>query len=585
MCFIFIQGDKSNSTICLNRYSKVRIGELMNQSVLLNVTYKIKTGCMNEFINCICQEQIQELSAAENGNIEYTYTHEFKNDIVTLREIWKDKEAWRNHVQSAHFRKLQEIKNKYVEDTSIEERTIYIVDKCDMPVNGVVTVPGSKSMTNRALLLAALSKGKSHLKGVLFSDDSRHFLECLICLGFEICINEENKTVDIQGCGGLIPKKNGIINVGSAGTAARFLTAMLALSDGIYTINCSGQMKKRPMAELFRVLSGMGAAFEYLEQEGYLPVRVTGMGYRHSNKWKETSNISDYAVDNRVSLLGKEINMDISKSTQYLSALLMMAPVIRGGLKIHITSEKKDGSYIRITRRMLEQFGVKSEFDGTAYYVEGNQNISIGDYYVEPDVSAACYFYGIAAITGGSIIVQNVNFSSMQGDMKFITLLEKMGCTVEETQKGICVTGPAGGRYQGIDVDMNDFSDQALTLAALAAFAESDTRIRNIGHIRGQECNRMAAIVNELRKCGLDCSEKGNDIIISSGVPHGAIIDTYEDHRVAMAFTLLGLKVEGIMIDNPECCRKTFENYYDVLEQLLRENREQGNSKDRIFKD
>ena len=529
----------------------------MNRSLLLDVTYKVKTNCRNDFITCIRHEQIQELSTAEEGNIEYRYRFldetSGTDDIIYLREIWRDRESWNRHKESEHFRKLQEIKEKYIEETQIKEQPLYIAETCDVPLKGQVTVPGSKSMTNRALLLAALSEERSCLQGVLFSDDSRHFLKCLSDLGFELHIDEENKTVEIQGCGGRIPVKTGTIDVGSAGTAARFLTAMLGLSNGIYTIHCSEQMKKRPMAELFRVLSEMGAEFEYLEQEEHLPVQVTGMGNRCGGL--------------------KEIHMDISKSTQYLSAMLMMAPVLAEGLKIHITGEKKDGSYVRITRTMLEQFGVRSEFDGNSYYVEGNQNIHIGTYYIEPDVSAACYFYGIAALTGGSVTVRNVKFSSMQGDMKFLGLLERMGCTVIETPDGICVSGPAQGEYSGIDADMNDFSDQALTLAALAALAKTDTRIRNIGHIRGQECNRMAAIVNELKKCGIECREEGDDIIIRHGTPHGALIDTYEDHRVAMAFSLLGLKVKGIMIENPECCSKTFEDYCDVLEELIRENK------------
>lgn len=421
------------------------------------------------------------------------------------------------------------------------------------PINGTVTVPGSKSMTNRALLLAALSNETSQLRGVLFSDDSRHFLESLLSLGFDLKINETEKIVELQGCGGRIPKKTATINVGSAGTAARFLTAMLALSDGHYTILCSEQMKARPMAELFEILTGLGAKITYLETEGHLPVEIVGRG-----------KAEDSALDNTI-----HISLDISRSTQYLSALLMMAPVLPQNMAIHIKSKKKGGSYIEITRRMLEGFGVHTDFDGETYTVKGNQEIHIDDYYIEPDVSAACYFYGIAAITGGKIIVKNVFPISMQGDMKFIYLLEQLGCLIEETPNGIAVTGPKDGNYVGIDVDMNDFSDQALTLAALAAFATTETRIRNVGHIRGQECNRMAAIVNELNKCGITAREEGDDIIIPAGTPHGAVIETYEDHRVAMAFTLLSLKIEGIVIDNPMCCRKTFEDFYIVLDKLI----------------
>ena len=425
----------------------------------------------------------------------------------------------------------------------------YEVKPVKNPVSGTVIVPGSKSMTNRALLMAALSKGKSRLRGVLFSDDSRHFLDCLKELGFDLTINEEDKMVDIIGCGGVIPSKTAAINVGSAGTAARFITAMLALSDGEYVINCSEQMERRPMAELFKVLSEMGAEFKYLKTEGHLPVTVKGNSGRC-----------------------KDINMDISKSTQFLSAMLMVAPVTESGITITITSDKKTGAYINITIDMLRKFGINVEFDKEKYYVKGGQNINIGDYYIEPDVSAACYFYAIAALTGGSITVENIFAGSSQGDIKFIKTLEKMGCDVcYDGEKGITVTGKPNGRFDGIDVNMNDFSDQTLTLAAIAPFAQTPTVIRNVGHIRGQECNRISAIVNELTKCGIECREQGDDIYIMPGEVKGAVIETYDDHRVAMAFTLMGLRAEGIIIRNPMCCKKTFENYYEVLEELLQE--------------
>lgn len=423
----------------------------------------------------------------------------------------------------------------------------YIVKKAPCPLAGTVVVPGSKSMTNRALLLAALSEETSTLGGVLFSDDSRHFLDCLVKLGFQLDINEIEKTVKIQGCGGKIPEKKAEINVGSAGTAARFITAMLALSDGEYVIQCSKQMEKRPMAELFKVLTSMGAEFTYLKNQEHLPVKVKGNGG-----------------------ICKDITMDISKSTQFLSAMLMVTPVTESGIHIRITSAKKEGSYISITTNMLKSFGVTVDFDGESYHVKGQQKLHIGDYYIEPDVSAACYFYGMAALTGGRITVKNVFSTSMQGDMKFVKVLEQMGCQVLEETEGITVIGNENGSFQGIDVNMNDFSDQALTLAALAPFATSPTVIRNVGHIRGQECNRMAAIVNELNKCGIHCEEVGDDIFITPGKVKPAVIETYEDHRVAMAFTMMGLRADGIEINNPQCCRKTFENYYDVLEQLVK---------------
>ncbi len=422
----------------------------------------------------------------------------------------------------------------------------YKVKTVDKPLSGTVVVPGSKSMTNRALLLAALSEEEAVLQGVLFSDDSRHFLDCLVALGYQLDINEVEKIVKIQGCGRKIPNKFAKINVGSAGTAARFITAMLALSDGEYEIGCSEQMEKRPMEELFKVLTDMGAQFSYLKEQGHLPVRVKGNGG-----------------------ICKDINMDISKSTQFLSAMLMVTPVTDSGIRIRITSEKKEGSYIHITMKMLQSFGVNVKFDGECYTVPGKQKLQIGTYYIEPDVSAACYFYGMAALTGGKVIVKNVHLDSMQGDLKFLSVLEKMGCERTEEQDGIAIQGPQDVKLKGVDINMNDFSDQALTLAALAPFADSETVIRNIGHIRGQECNRMAAIVNELKKCGICCWEDGDDIHIEPGKIAPAVIETYEDHRVAMAFTLLGLKAKGIVISNPMCCKKTFETYYEVLEQFI----------------
>lgn len=422
----------------------------------------------------------------------------------------------------------------------------YKVKTVDKSLSGTVVVPGSKSMTNRALLLAALSEEEAILQGVLFSDDSRHFLDCLVTLGYKLDINETEKTVKLQGCGRNIPNKFAKINVGSAGTAARFITAMLAFSDGEYEIGCSEQMEKRPMEELFKVLTDMGAQFTYLKEEGHLPVRVKGNGG-----------------------ICKDINMDISKSTQFLSAMLMVTPVTDSGICIRITSEKKEGSYIHITMKMLQSFGVDVKFDGECYTVPGKQKLQIGTYYIEPDVSAACYFYGMAALTGGKVIVKNVHSDSMQGDLKFLSVLEKMGCEKTEEQDGIAIQGPQDVKLKGVDINMNDFSDQALTLAALAPFADSETVIRNIGHIRGQECNRMAAIVNELKKCGIGCWEDGDDIHIEPGEIAPAVIETYEDHRVAMAFTLLGLKANGIVISNPMCCKKTFETYYKVLEQFI----------------
>lgn len=408
-----------------------------------------------------------------------------------------------------------------------------------------VTVPGSKSITNRALLMAALSDGETHLKGVLFSDDSRHFIGSLQSLGFQVNVNEEAKLVSVCGCKGAIPNKAGEIYVGSAGTAARFLTAMLGLSDGEYVIFCSEQMKVRPMAPLFEALESMGAEFSYLEKEYCLPVKVKGAA----------SNVN-------------LVHLDISRSTQFLSALLMTAPMVNGGLSVHITSEKTDGAYIRITRKMMEDFGCVAEYDGHDYHVKAGQAYNSGTYQIEPDVSAASYFYGMAAITGGRALVKHVHFDTTQGDIKFLGVLEKMGCVVEDTAEGIVVSGPEKGNLRGISLDMNDFSDQALTLAAIAPFAKEAVEINNIAHIRGQECDRIHAMAVNLSAMGISYAEREDGITIFPGKVQPCRIQTFDDHRVAMAFSLPGLLAAGIVIENPMCCKKTFGEYFEILEQI-----------------
>lgn len=428
----------------------------------------------------------------------------------------------------------------------------YHVKKLLHPIDWKVSVPGSKSMTNRVLLLSALQSGKIIIDGVLFSDDSRVFLGSLQSLGFDLQIEEDKKRVSLEGCGGEIPKKEAEIYVGSAGTAARFLTAMLGCSDGKYVIMASEQMKKRPMRPLFELLEQLGAKITYLEEPYFLPVQIKGCRYEK----KTVEETQAY------------IELDISKSTQFLSAMLLIAPMFKQGLQIHITSEKTDGSYIRITRQMMKVFGVETDFDGRDYYVPANAKYYKEHYTVEPDMSAACYFYGAAALTGGRALVYNVHSDNTQGDLKFLDVLKQMGCELLEESEGIAVVGPKNGKLKGIHINMNDFSDQTMTLSVLAPFCEEKVRIEGIGHIRLQESDRLHGIATELIKLGICCEEEESAITIYPGEPKAGIIETYEDHRMAMAFSLIGLRTEGIVIDNPDCCRKTFEEYFQVLDAL-----------------
>lgn len=410
-----------------------------------------------------------------------------------------------------------------------------------------VKVPGSKSITNRALMLAAMSERRCELTGVLFSDDSRAFLDCLGRLGFELIIDEENERVVIQGTGGVIPNNAASVDVRSAGTAARFLTVMLALAGGDYEMNSSKQMAKRPMEPLLTILRDGGVEFEFLGEEGHFPFIM------HSHD----IHLSSVTVDTTV-------------SSQFTSALLMAGTLLDAGLDINVTGSRTEGSYIKMTLSMLEQFGISYTRHDGGYRVAGHQSYGLGSYVVEPDISAASYFYSMAPILGCDVRVERVHRPSLQGDMKYVETLGTLGCVLEESKEGLWVKGSGVSSYHGITIDMNDFSDQTMTMAAVAVYADTPTSIYNVGHIRYQESDRMAAIINELTGMGIKCEEipQYDGIRIFPGKPQPAEVETYEDHRIAMAMSLTGLGADGVVIKNPGCCRKTFENYFEVLDSL-----------------
>lgn len=409
-----------------------------------------------------------------------------------------------------------------------------------------VTVPGSKSITNRALLLAMLSDGACTLKGTLFSDDSRHFLSCLNALGFETTADEDSCTITVRGLGGRLPVREASLYVGSAGTAARFLTACLGVLSGTFHMDASEQMKKRPMAPLLSSLQELGCEVKFTEKEGFFPFVLKSHGF------------------------GKEsIAIDINASSQFLSALLIAAGLSPQDFTIQVHGSH-GMAYIEMTRKMMEQFGVLTRQTGNdTFLIPAGQHYKALTYQIEPDVSAACYFYGLAALFGLSVTVKGVYEDSLQGDVAFLHILEKMGCTLVDTPNGICLTGPANGHLTGITVDMSACSDQAITLAAIAPFADSPVTITGIGHIRHQESDRIAAIVENLTAMGVRCEESADGVTIHPGTPQAALIHTHDDHRLAMGFSLTGLRAEGIVIENPGCCKKTFENYFEVLENVI----------------
>lgn len=410
-----------------------------------------------------------------------------------------------------------------------------------------VSVPGSKSITNRALLIATLAKGKTRLSGVLFSDDSRHFLKCVQELGIETAVDEEKREVTVCGCDGRIPKDKADIYVGSAGTAARFLTATLGVSKGTYGIDSSEQMRKRPMEPLFDALKGLGCRVEYMGEYGHFPVKIGSNGFG-ANK----------------------ISVNIDKSSQFLSALLIASVLSDEDFEVEI--EGRHGmAYIDMTVKMMEQFGAKALRTGTGFKVGRNEFYAGRDYAIEPDASGAAYFYAMSPLLGIEVTVPGIRQESLQGDVEFIKILEKMGCRISEVNGDIKLCPPKDGRMKGIEVDMSACSDQAITLAAISPFADSPTTITGIGHIRHQESDRLTAIVTELGRLGIK-TESGEDWIkIYPGNPSPAEIETYDDHRMAMGFSLIGLRADGIVIKDPGCCRKTFENYFEVLSSITNE--------------
>ena len=420
---------------------------------------------------------------------------------------------------------------------------IYNVKKIVEPHDIVTTVPGSKSITNRALLIAALAEGTSVLHGVLFSDDSRHFMQALNDLGFPIHIDEDTQTVTIEGFGGEIPKDEAEVYVGSAGTAARFLTAFLGLSKGRYRMTCSDQMKKRPMKELLIALEEIGAQITYEEEPYCFPFVIGNFECKKS-----------------------KVIIDVEKSSQFLSALLISSVLLPQNFMIKV-SGSHGMAYVNMTLRMMAQFGVGIEKTITGAYRRKYEKKYVAcEYIVEPDVSAACYFYALSPLLRVKVKVNHVHMDCLQGDIKFLKVLVRMGCKIEDEKDGVLMIPPRD-KFLGGSFDLSSFSDQALTLAAIAPFASSKVCIMNVGHIRYQECNRIQAIIKNLSKMGIAAIEQKDNVFILPGKPESCIVETFEDHRVAMAFSLIGTVIDGIQIENPSCTRKTFENYFEVLEK------------------
>ncbi len=404
-----------------------------------------------------------------------------------------------------------------------------------------VSLPGSKSYTHRLLIAASLSKDWCRIHNPLESEDTEHTLRALMRLG--VAVEKSAGHIDLKGVGGEFRLVDEPIELGNSGTSMRLLTGIIALGQGRYILTGTDRMKQRPINHLLEALDQIGVAAESLNGNGCPPVRISG---------------------GRVT--GGKVKIDCSVSSQYLSSLLLMAPLTKEGLTIHVEKGPVSKPYIDMTVDVLNRFGIQIERDGYGkFYVRGDQIYQTGQYVVEPDASQASYFWAAAAITGARIKVINIFQSSLQGDVRFIHVLEQMGCRVAEEKDGIAV---AGARLVGIDVDMSDMPDLVPTLAVVAAFANGETRIRNIGHLRDKESDRLRAVKNELNRIGISAKIEADSLIITGGTPTGGEIETYNDHRIAMSFAVAGLRTPGVSIKNEGCVAKSFPEFWQVFDGL-----------------
>ncbi|MCF7354832.1 3-phosphoshikimate 1-carboxyvinyltransferase [Vibrio sp. CK2-1] len=415
-------------------------------------------------------------------------------------------------------------------------------------ISGEINLPGSKSVSNRALLLAALATGTTRLTNLLDSDDIRHMLNALTKLGVAFQLSEDKTVCEVQGIGGTfdIDASTSLeLFLGNAGTAMRPLAAALCLGKGEFVLTGEPRMKERPIGHLVDALQQAGASIEYLENENYPPIKITGTGLKSGS-----------------------VTIDGSISSQFLTAFLMSAPLAEGDITIHIEGELVSKPYIDITLDIMAKFGVNVINDNyqTFTILAGQTYQSPGQFLVEGDASSASYFLAAAAIKGGEIKVTGIGKNSIQGDIQFADALEKMGAEIEWGEDYVLCRK---GQLNAIDMDFNHIPDAAMTIATAALFAKGTTSIRNVYNWRVKETDRLSAMATELRKVGAEVEEGHDYITITppTQLKHAAI-DTYDDHRMAMCFSLVALSDTAVTINDPNCTSKTFPNYFTKFSEL-----------------
>jgi 3-phosphoshikimate 1-carboxyvinyltransferase len=412
------------------------------------------------------------------------------------------------------------------------------------PFDGVVTLPGSKSYSNRALLVAALARGRSEITQALCSDDTRYMHRALTALGVRVQADEAARTFVVEGAGGPFPATEATLEIGNAGTAARFLTAAVALGKGTFVVDGSPAMRKRPIQPLLDGLRALGVDAVSREGNGCPPVVVRADG-----------------------IAGGHARMRGDISSQYFSAILMAAPYARRDVEIEVEGELVSAPYVAMTLSTMEAFGVSAEREGDRRFrVPAGQRYEGRAYVVEPDASGASYFFAAAAVTGSRVVVPRLGRASAQGDLGLLDVLARMGCEVTVAPDAVTVRGPA--RLRAVDADFTRMGDVATTLMAIAPFADGPVTVRGIAQTHFEESDRPVAAATELRRMGLRVESTWDSVTIHPGAPQPSDVQTYDDHRIAMSFAVTGLRAPGIRIVNPSCVSKTFPEFFDVLGRL-----------------
>lgn len=411
-------------------------------------------------------------------------------------------------------------------------------------IDALVTVPGSKSYTQRALVIAALAHGESVLESALPCEDSSHLIRALESLGARIVM--ERGDIIVRGTGGRIATPPEPISLGDNGTAMRLLTSVVCLGDGLYELTGSARLCQRPMGPLLRALRSLGGDARSKHGDGCPPVVIQAKG-----------------------LPGGVAILEELESSQFLSSVLISAPLASKDTRIGLVGRIPSMPYAEMTIRVMEDFGVTvTGPDPDGYRVRSGQRYEARKYRVEGDLSSASYFFAAAALCGGRVRVGNLNPDSVQGDLGFLSILEGMGCHVNKGEDWIEVVmgGPLGGG--DMELDLGDMPDVVPTLCVIAAVRQGQTLIKGVGHLRVKESNRLAALVAELRKTGVGAEELEDGLLIRGGTAHGAQIETYNDHRMAMSFAVLGLAVPGIRIMGAGCVNKSFPGFWEELHRL-----------------